>query len=206
MPRRDRSDREEEIETAAYQLLEQRGFAGTGMQAIALAARASNETLYRWYGDKIGLFRALISRNAEIVAAEIRVARQKGDHGLDALDRAGSVLLAMLLGNRAIALNRAAAADPTGELGRTLCESDRNVVTPLIGQLMAEAMQLGQIAGRPCDSAVTPQDLAELWLTLLIGDLRIRCVTGDIPALPDDEVRTRSRLARERLLRVYPSH
>ena len=28
------------------------------MQAIAQAAHASNETLYRWYGDKTGLPRA----------------------------------------------------------------------------------------------------------------------------------------------------
>lgn len=204
MARRDRSDREQEIEAAAYQLLEQRGFSGTGMQAIALAARASNETLYRWYGDKIGLFRALISRNAEIVAAAIRASRQKGDHGLEVLDRAGPVLLTMSLGNRAIALSRAAAADATGELGRTLDESGRDVVIPQIGKLMAEAMQLGQVAGRPCDSAVTPRDLAELWLALLIGDLQIRCVTGAIPALTEDEAHTRCRLARERLLRFYP--
>lgn len=206
MARRDRSDREKEIEAAAYHLLEQRGFAGTGMQAIALAARASNETLYRWYGDKIGLFRALISRNADIVAAAIRASRKEGDHGLEVLDHAGPVLLAMLLGNRAVALNRAAAADPTGELGQTLGESGRNVVAPLIGQLMAEAIQLGQVAGRPCDSAVTPRDLAELWLALLIGDLQIRRVTGAIPALTEEEAHTRSRLAREMLLRFYPKN
>lgn len=204
MARRDRSDREKEIEAAAYHLLEQRGFAGTGMQAIALAARASNETLYRWYGDKIGLFRALISRNAEIVAAAIRVAKDEGEQGLEVLDQVGPVLLEMLLGNRAIALNRAAAADATGELGRTLGESGRNVVAPLIGQLMAEAMQRGQIAGRPADRDVTPRDLAELWLALLIGDLQIRRVTGAIPPLTCEEAALRSKLARERLLRFYP--
>ena len=56
MARSKRDIREEEIEAAAYRLLEERGFAGTGMQAIAQAAHASNETLYRWYGDKTGLY------------------------------------------------------------------------------------------------------------------------------------------------------
>lgn len=204
MARLDRPDREREIEAVAYRLLEQRGFAGTGMQAIALAARASNETLYRWYGDKMGLFRTLISRNAEIVAAAIREARHEGEHGLAVLDRTGPVLLRMLLGDRAVALNRAAAADPTGELGQTLGESGRNTVTPLIGQVMAEALQRGEIAGRPGDRSVTPGDLSELWLALLIGDLQIRRVTGAIPALTDEQAEERSRVAREMLLRFYP--
>jgi AcrR family transcriptional regulator len=64
MERRDRDARAREIEVAAYILLEEQAFARVGMQAIARAARASNQTLYRWYGDKIGLFRALIVRNA----------------------------------------------------------------------------------------------------------------------------------------------
>lgn len=64
MERRDRDARAREIEVAAYILLEEQAFARVSMQAIARAARASNQTLYRWYGDKIGLFRALIVRNA----------------------------------------------------------------------------------------------------------------------------------------------
>ena len=71
MARSKRDIREEEIEAAAYRLLEERGFAGTGMQAIAQAAHASNETLYRWYGDKTGLYRALITRNARLIVEQI---------------------------------------------------------------------------------------------------------------------------------------
>lgn len=205
MSRRERPDREREIETVAYRLLEQRGFAGTGMQAIALAAHASNETLYRWYGDKIGLFRALISRNAEIVIAEMRDARDQGDRGLDVLDRIGPLLLSMLLGDRAVALDRAAAADATGELGKTLRESGRAVIVPLIAELMAEASHQGQIASRDNGQIVPPIDLAELWLALLIGDLQIRRVTGAIPPLPPHEQRRRSHWAREKLLQLYPT-
>ena len=55
--------RAREIEAAAYALLEAKGFEGLSMQSVAKMAKASNETLYRWYGDKIGLFEARSSRN-----------------------------------------------------------------------------------------------------------------------------------------------
>ena len=42
MPRRDRDARAQEIEAAAYLLMEEQAFARVGMQAIARAARASN--------------------------------------------------------------------------------------------------------------------------------------------------------------------
>lgn len=38
-------------------------------QDTARQARASNETLYSWYGDKQGLFKALVTRNAAKVKA-----------------------------------------------------------------------------------------------------------------------------------------
>ncbi|WP_237352646.1 TetR family transcriptional regulator [Rhizobium leguminosarum] len=34
------------------------------MLDIAKAAKASNETLYRWYGDKNGLFQTMVESNA----------------------------------------------------------------------------------------------------------------------------------------------
>ncbi|MEQ8740678.1 MAG: helix-turn-helix domain-containing protein, partial [Hoeflea sp.] len=58
-----RAARQAQIEQAAYEVLEEKGYAATSMLAIAKRARASNETLYNWYGDKTGLFRALVVRN-----------------------------------------------------------------------------------------------------------------------------------------------
>ena len=51
-----KSLRQQQIEDAAYEVLEAKGYDGTSMLGIARQARASNETLYNWYGDKQGLF------------------------------------------------------------------------------------------------------------------------------------------------------
>lgn len=234
MARSKRDIREEEIEAAAYRLLEERGFAGTGMQAIAQAAHASNETLYRWYGDKTGLYRALITRNARLIVEQIARARAEGHRGLAALERAGPVLLGAILSDRAIALNRAAAADRTGQLGPVLAEAGRSAVLPLLIEIVAEALVDGHLgtrlasrmrgrlplgdadpgdaagdlagdeAGGPAGDDAIATELTELWLALLIGDLQIRCVTGQITPPDPAQIALRSARAVDRLLRFYP--
>lgn len=158
-----------QIEDAAYALLDEKGYAGTSMQAIARAAKASNETLYNWYGDKKGLMAALIARNTDTVRGALADTAQ--GQPLDRLSLIGPTLLAMVLGPRAVALNRAAAADPSGDLGRAIALGGRDTVGPLIEGLLAQSPLPGD-----------PTRLTQLYLSLLIGDLQIRRVTGAMVA------------------------
>jgi AcrR family transcriptional regulator len=192
-----RLDREEAITAAAYRLLESRGFAGTTMQAIAREAQASMETLYRWYGDKTGLFRALIDRNTALVADALQAAAAERLSALTRLGRIGPVLLDMLLGPRAVALNRAAASDASGQLGLALASGGRDTLLPLLIDTMELARQEGSLCGAPAD------DLADLWLSLLIGDLQVRRVTGALAPLPAETLARRSEMALTRLLRLH---
>ena len=129
-----KSDKQEErrtqIEEAAYRMLGEKGYAGTSVQAIARAAKASNETLYNWYGDKKGLMIALVARNTEVVRTTL--AENAAGDPMAQLARLGPVLLGMVLGPRAVALNRAAAADPSGDLGRAISAGGREVVAPMV--------------------------------------------------------------------------
>ena len=109
-----RRKRAAEIEAAAYAVLEKKGYDGLSMLAVAKAAKASNETLYRWYGDKLGLFAALIDGNTQVVRDAL--GGDDGDTPLEDLARVGPKLLTMLLGPRAVALNRAAAVDGSGSV------------------------------------------------------------------------------------------
>nr|MEC9418796.1 TetR family transcriptional regulator [Pseudomonadota bacterium] len=49
-----RERRKAAIEAAAIELLLDQGYDNLSMLAVAKKAKASNETLYRWYGDKTG--------------------------------------------------------------------------------------------------------------------------------------------------------
>lgn len=190
-----RAARAKEIEAAAYRVLEENGHEGLSMQAVARAAKASNETLYRWYGDKTGLFEALIAGNTDLVRAALEQA-QDGP-ALDVLARVGPVLLGMLLGPRAVALNRAAAADPSGTLGRALGRAGRETVAPWIRGVMARAQDEGTLGG-------DPGEMAETWLALLIGDLQVRRVTGAMAAPDARMIAARAAQALDCLTRLFP--
>ena len=191
-------DRRAQIETAAYDILEEKGFAGASMLSIAKRAKCSNETLYNWYGDKTGLFRDLIDRNAAEARVILEEALSTARPPLQALDAFGPVLLSMLTAPRAVALNRAAAAEPTGALGAVLSEAGRSSVLPILSRLLEAAQQAGELGKDD------PKTLAETYLGLLIGDLQIRCVVAREMAPPSDELQTRAIRASAALRRLFP--
>ena len=193
MREENRSQRREAIEQAAYELLAEKGYLGTSMLAIAKRAKASNETLYRWYGDKQGLFRSLVESNAEAVRASLHEALSQQAPGLDTLATAGPLLLDLLVSERAIALNRAAAADSSGELAQALAEAGRDTIAPMLADVMLRARRDGELAFGDASAA------AGLYIDLLVGDLQIRRVIGAVAPLSRTQVNQRASLALDRL-------
>ncbi|WP_281995980.1 TetR/AcrR family transcriptional regulator [Ruegeria faecimaris] len=167
-----RTARQEQIETAAYELLAEKGFAGTSMLSIAKRARCSNETLYNWYGDKLGLFRTMVSRNAAEAKTLLENALAQREASIETLDAFGPVLLDFILGEKAVSLNRAAAADATGQLGKALSEAGRETISPLLAQLFEAARTNGELVSNDIS------DVVDLYLGLLIGDLQIQRAIG----------------------------
>lgn len=196
MKSQDREAREAEIEAAAYAVLAERGYGGTSMLTVARRARASNETMYRWYGDKTGLFAAMVRRNAAQSADRLRSALAEEAAPLATLRQVAPVQLAMVLGDRAIALNRAAASDPTGALGQIIAEGGRARLLPLLADLIDRAARSGDLP--PGDAA----DRAELFIALLIGDQQIRRVIGSLPEPSPAAVEARAAAALRHFLRL----
>lgn len=203
MTQDERSERERQIEDATYWLLERQGFAETNMRKIAQAARASNSTLYKWYGDKLGLYRALIDRNAQQVAMSLADSRKAGKRGLAALRMVTPLFLETLLGDRYIALNKAAVSDSSGLLAETLASSGRKAVIPMIESMLVEAIADGEI-GSPDGHTPELGEVLEAWATLVIGDMLALRLIGAMPAMSSDEAQARSDQALTRLLRIYP--
>jgi len=188
------NDRRIQIETAAYGLLSLKGYKATSMLEVAKRAKASNETLCKWYGNKQGLFLSMVERSVA-ASRELLVASLEGDQSLTAiLDTFGPQLLQMLTSQRTIVLNRAAAGDvhDTGMLGRTISEGGRDAILPILTQVIDRAEPKG----------MTSEEAAELYLDLLIGDLQIRRVIGVIPMLSELEVKARSDRARDIVLKL----
>jgi AcrR family transcriptional regulator len=192
-----RSIRQDQIEQAAYAVLDARGYAGTSMLAIARAAKASNETLYNWYGDKTGLFAALVRRNAAEVKTLLSEQIAVGGDAVETMARVGPLLLQLVTSDRAVALNRAAAADPTGDLGRTIAAEGRDTVAPLITAVILQGRAQGQLAFDD------PAMACDIWLGLLIGDIQIRRVVGRMPQPAPAALAARADAALRHFLRLF---
>ena len=107
------------------------------MLEVAKRAKASNETLYKWYGNKQGLFLSMVERSVA-ASRELLVSSLEGNQNLATiLDTFGPQLLQMLTSQRTIVLNRAAAGDvhDTGMLGRTINEGGRDAILPILAQV-----------------------------------------------------------------------
>ena len=183
------------IEAKAIELLDEKGFDGTSMAAIAKAASASNEPLYRWYGDRQGLYSALVVRNAARIAETIHIASRQ-ERGLEALRRIAPVMLEVLTDRPAVALNRAAAGDRTGALGAVLARAGREAIVPLLFDIIEGAKGRGELSG---DTA----EITETYVALVVGDFQIRRATRAMPAPAKSAIAYRATRAIAQICRLY---
>ena len=188
------------IEEAAYRLLHARGYEATSMLTIAKASQSSNETLYRWFGDKQGLFRAMVENNVAHIKSRLEAAIRNDNDPLTSLREIAPLLLEMLLGKKAVLLNRAAAGDQSGKLGQSIADGGRRAVYPLVKSL------LQRLIDHDNSLATGSQDPADLFLSLLIGDLQIRRVIGVMKEPSRKEVVKRSQDAIDAMLILLRSH
>lgn len=193
------AQRKKQIRLAAYTLLAEKGYKNTSMLAIAKKAKASNETLYKWYGSKQKLFKTLIEENSLEIRRRLEEAIDGQWSVSKTLDEAGALLLSLVVSEKAIVLNRAAAADAqeTAILGLTLAEAGRNAVVPLMNQMFEQAKRDGELIFSDKDR------VTETYIHLLIGDLQIRRVIGALGPLSQGEIDTRVTYANILFLKLF---
>jgi AcrR family transcriptional regulator len=187
--------RRREIVEHAFAMLARDGYAAFSMQALAKVSRSSKETLYGWFGGKAGLYEAMVAENAaKLVLPSVEVV-----DGVGELSRFGADLLTVLLGERAVLLNRVAAAEAGSEtaLGALLSDKGRSHVMPKLAAYFAALAQQGAI------DAKASEEPSEIWLSLLVGDLQIRRATGAIGLPTEDDIRARSARAAILIFRLY---
>ena len=197
--RRDR--RRQRILDAAFALLSRHGYSRTSMLAIAREAGASKETLYSYFGDKKGLFEALVQANADRMSAGIApsadASRQADIAGL--LADFGRRLLTLLMAEPGIAINRVAAAEAQSnpELGRILLAHGRGRAGGAIIGRLAAAHEAGQL------DCPDPDEAFDVFIGLLLRDTQLRVIQGAVPALTDAQIADRADTASRLFLRLY---
>ncbi|CDN94324.1 TetR/AcrR family transcriptional regulator [Agrobacterium tumefaciens] len=190
--------RRREIIEHAFAMLAEDGYAAFSMQALAKVSRSSKETLYGWFGGKAGLYEAMVEENA----ARLILPSAEAADGVAELSRFGADLLSMLLGERAVLLNRVAAAEAgvDAALGAFLAEKGRDRIMPKLAAYFQALEKQGVI------STEASEEPAEIWLSLLVGDLQIRRATGAIGLPAEAEIGVRSARAATMIFRLCGAH
>jgi AcrR family transcriptional regulator len=197
-----RDARRDHILDVTLELLARHGYEGTSMHKVAATARTSKETLYAWFGDKAGLFEALVSREAQAMNDQLVAALAAEERGGDAreiLVRFGTDVLTLLLGSRSLTINRAAiaAASTSPELGRILAAKGRETTRPLVQRHLTDEHRAGRL------SIPDPDEAFEILMGLLVRDLQVRLLIGAATAPTAKEFTRRAEVAVDAFLRLH---
>jgi len=174
--RRSSIERREEILEVALCVLAERGYRGASMREIAVRAQASKETLYAWFGNKRGLFEELVRWQAERVDVVIapNLEKRNGDDLSDVLRGFALELQRLLLGDRAVVINRAAISEATSDptFARILATQGRDSVVPRLGRYLEVQRERGRLDFEDVGRAV------DVLIGLTIGDQQVRRLLG----------------------------
>jgi len=194
-----RDKRRDEILKVAVVVLSERGYHNASMLEVARRASASKETLYAWFGDKRGLFEAVIRRNAQAAQA-VLAGHLEGDAPVEhVLVDFGRALLQLLLGDSAVAINRAAISEARSDsrLAQILTSAGREATMPSFIRFLELQRKRGAL------KVEDPSQAAEDFLGLLLGDTQIRRLLGLVAAPKKAQIEARAARAAKNFLRLY---
>ncbi len=170
------------------------------MLEIARRAQASKETLYAWFGDKRGLFEELVRWQAERVDAVIAPNLERGgDDPSEVLRGFALELQRLLLGERAVVINRAAISeaslDPT--FAEVLATQGRGSVVPKLVRYLEGQREQGHLDFEDAGTAV------DALIGLTIGDQQVRRLLGVLPMPEPEHIEARAERTVEQFLTLF---
>ena len=198
--RRSSVERREEILKVALSVLAERGYRGASMREIAVRAQASKETLYAWFGNKRGLFEELVRWQAERVHAVIAPNLERdGDDPSEVLRGFALELQRLLLGERAVVINRAAISEATSDptFAQILAAQGRNSVVPKLEHYLEGQRKRGRLEFEDAKMAI------DTLIGLAIGDQQVRRLLGVLPMPESERMEARAERAVRSFLTLF---
>src|SRR5918998_6900769 len=198
--RRSSAERREQILGVALCVLAERGYRGASMLEIARRAKASKETLYAWFGSKRGLFEELVSWQAERVDAAIAPNLEREDDDPSEVLRGFALeLQRLLLGERAVVINRAAISETTSDstFAEILATQGRGSVVPKLVRYLEGQRERGRLEFEDAEVAI------DALIGLAIGDQQVRRFLGVLPMPGPEQVEARAEGTVEQFLTLF---
>ena len=194
-----RATRRAHILDVAAKVLAERGYRDTTMLEVAQRSSASKETLYAWFGDKLGLFEAVIRRNARGIRLVLN-GHLDGETPVEsALTDFGRELAAHLLCDNAVSINRAAISEARSgpSLAGGLSKSGREPIQRTFVRYLDRCHARGLL------NVVDPHEAVDTFIGLLLGDAQTQRLLGVMEAPSATEIEARATQAARKFLRLY---
>lgn len=194
-----RLPRRAHILDVAAKVLAEKGYRDTTMLEVARRSSASKETLYAWFGDKLGLFEAVIRRNAGRIRLALNGHLDSGTSVESALADFGQELAAHLLCDNAVSINRAAISEARSgpSLAGSLSKSGREPIQRTLVEYLEQCHARGLL------DVKDPNEAVDTFVGLLLGDAQTRRLLGVSDAPSETEIEARATQAVRKFLRLY---
>jgi AcrR family transcriptional regulator len=167
---------DERILNAARKVFLERGFEGSSVDEIALAARSGKPTIYARIGDKRALFTAVVMRDVVGRIAQFKTEVPTGGTIEERLARVAIAVLDWILDNERMALMRLAVAEVNRfpELASTVSRTAQQLSAEVAARFLGEMAQTDEIGTLP---AFAPERLfatARFFLDLVVLPMLLR--------------------------------
>jgi AcrR family transcriptional regulator len=177
------SVRREALLDAAAEVFFEQGYSATSIDAIIERAGGSKRNIYNEFGNKEGLFAALVTGFAEKALSSL-VIDQNEDHDLrEMLHSFGRHLMAVYMAPGPIRLYRTiiAEANRYPDLGRTFYELGAARATARLAEVLEAARAKGEIQADDCAR------IADHFVGMIRGNLHLQVVLGVRPPPSEQE-------------------
>lgn len=179
------NDRREALLQAAAEVFFEQGYAATSIDAIIERAGGSKRNIYNEFGNKEGLFSAIVTKNADKVLSTLAMEEIEG-HGLrETLTAFGQHLMSGYMSPTLIGIYRMAVTEANRfpDLVRLFYEQGPGRATSQLAEVLEGAKERGEIRADDC------LRLAGHFVGMIRDNLHLQVVLGLRPPPSEQEVR-----------------
>jgi AcrR family transcriptional regulator len=178
------SGRREVLLAAAAEIFFEQGYAATSIDAIIERAGGSKRNIYNEFGNKEGLFAALVGTFAEKALSSLAVEEIEGRDLRETLLRFGHQLMTIYMSPALIGVYRTVVAEANRypDLGRTFYDCGPARATKRLAEVLEGAKARGEVRADDCVR------VADHFVGLIRDNLHLQVVLGLRP--PPDEKET----------------
>ncbi|MDX2142843.1 MAG: TetR/AcrR family transcriptional regulator [Rhodospirillaceae bacterium] len=200
-PRR-REERKRAIIEAAEQVFLEKGFEAGSLDDVARRAKASKATIYAHYGNKVGLFRAIVGEKINAIFEPVRQGELVHAPVPAVLRGLGTAFLKRMLSPEVVRFYRLMVSQGTQfpELAQIWFANGPRTAIATLSAFLKERGAAGEV------DIADPELAAEFFLMSLRGVLHLQAVTGLAKPPFDKAIEAKVAGAVDMFMRAYGAH